>query len=205
MNEVRRSLHTVQVGNKDIHLKFEEEYAPGNPDQPIAVRVIGPNGLQSTSVDGMLKMLEVAPRYLLSEEKEERSGSAASSESASAGTLLPANATALPETASSRISKDAFDLIDGTSTLPPTGAESPLSSGKSSQSRQAQGVSYRPPSGVVEDTDEDLGDLTRDFKDGREHGARIRKFEKEHPYLWKEYDEALENESGEPNSVIEDI
>ena len=67
MNEVRRSLHTVQVGNKDIHLKLEEEYTPGNPDQPIAVRVIGSSGLQSTSVEGMLKLLEVAPRYLLFE------------------------------------------------------------------------------------------------------------------------------------------
>ena len=120
MNELHKVMvHTVQVGGKDINLKIEEEYAPGNMDQPIAVRVIGPNGLQSTSVDGMLKLLEVAPRYLLSEDSDEGSGSAPPS----ATPLPPADATPLPETASSQISKEAFDSRRNSSTVKQTDDE----------------------------------------------------------------------------------
>ena len=126
MNELHKVMvQTVQVGGKDINLKIEEEYAPGNMDQPIAVRVIGPNDLQSTSVDGMLKLLEVAPRYLLSEESGERSAPTTSSGTASTGPLSAGDATPLPETASSRISKDVFDSKENSFTVKQTGDEWP--------------------------------------------------------------------------------
>ena len=126
MNELHRVFaHVVRIGEKDIELKIVEEYAPENPAQPIGIKVIGPNGLQSASVDGMLKLLEVAPLYLLSEESEERSASAASSGSASTGLLPPADATAHPEMASSQISKQAFDSRENSSTVRQTDDEWP--------------------------------------------------------------------------------
>ena len=126
MNELHKVMvHTVQVGGKDINLKIEEDYAPGNMDQPIAVRVIGPNGLQSTSVEGMLKLLEVAPRYLLSEESGERPASTTSSGTASTGQLSLGDATPLPETEPSRSSKDAFDSRQNSSTVKQTDDEWP--------------------------------------------------------------------------------
>lgn len=125
MNELRRYNHTVHTGRKDIRLTVEEEYAPGNPDQPIAVRVIGPNGLQSTSVDGMIRLLEVAPGYLLSNEKEEGLGSGASSGSASTPSLPSADATALPETGPLGMIEGALDARQNSSAVKQTDDEWP--------------------------------------------------------------------------------
>ena len=207
MNEFHRVfVQPVRVGEKDIDLTIEEFYEPGNLVQPVRFKVTGPNGLQSDSMQGMLRLLGVAPRS--EEPASQPPGLLATPASGALSQVIlqPGNTDhSLPETGLSGIIEDAFDSISGTSTLLRNETKSPLLSGTSSQPKRAQSVSYCPPSSVVEDTEEDLGDLTRDFQGSAEHGARMNKFEKEHPYLWNEYDEALENESCERNSVVEDM
>src|SRR5947209_13265431 len=59
MNEFHRVfIKTVYVGGKDINLTLEEEYAPQNPAQLLRCKVVGPDGLETSSVQEMLRLLE---------------------------------------------------------------------------------------------------------------------------------------------------
>src|SRR5215472_8575937 len=135
----------------------------------------------------MMKLLAVAPRYLLSEEPVPQSASLVTSPSSRpASRERPASGDVdhgPPETGPFGIVEDAFDLIDGVSSLEstPVGSAS-LPEGNPQPKPMCSAMNVRPEYFAV--TDEDLGDLTRDYRDGREHSARIGKFEKEHPYLW---------------------
>ena len=107
-------------------------------------------------MDEMLRLLGAAPS-LHPEEPTSKSPGAIASPAGGAPSrelLQPGDTDhSLPETGLSGTIEDAFDLIDGTSTLPETGTESPSSSRTSSQSRHAKEVNDRPPSSVVEDTE----------------------------------------------------
>jgi hypothetical protein len=200
MNEFHRVIvHSVRVCGKDIDLKIEEEYAPENPAQPIRIRVIGPNGLQSGSVEEMLRLLEVAPRYLLSEEKAPEPPGAAAPSAGASNRVPPIFDVARrsPETGPRGIVEDAFDLLASADLQ--TKTESAPASETSRQPKPTGSWTTLVSSGKL--TDEDMGDLTRDYQGGREHSARIEKFEREHPYLWKEYDEAVENGKCERNGA----
>ena len=231
MNEFHRvSIKTVYVGGKDINLTLEEEYAPQNPAQLLRCKVVGPDGLETRSIEEMLTLLE---KTAISERPAIGNQQLAFGQQGNRKTLGVEQGPTCdlnnqrPYTGPSGIIENAFDLMGETSVLSETGTESaekpavgirhsvlsqgeklasPSPAGDTSPSKKRQSAINMPAAMFVEDNeDNDVGDPTRDYRNGREHSARIRKFEKEHPYLWKDYDAAFEAGNCERNSVMEEM
>src|SRR5947209_15204231 len=221
MNEFHRVfIKTVYVGGKDINLTLEEEYAPQNPAQLLRCKVVGPDGLETSSVEEMLRLLEkpaISERTAIgnqhsavSEKQPVSNQHSAFGQHGNRKTLgveqTPTGdlTNQRPYTGPSGIIENAFDLVGETSVISETGTESaekpavggrqsvlsqgeklasPLPAGDTSPSKKLQSAINMPAAMFVEDNeDNDVGDPTRDYRNGREHSARIRKFEKEHPY-----------------------
>jgi hypothetical protein len=198
----RRTPHTVNVNGKDVVLHICERFRKEAGGAPVSVRVVGPNGLVTSSYEEMLERLGIAPAQ-------------------------PAVGDQQSETQPCVVSPPQPDGLSATETEPPA-AGSPASADVALAGVQVAGGAFRPedgkpdllegstpaalnaeaepkpsplipphadshPANAVSHT---AASALLDAQDMHEAKMRAEDFEKHHPWLWdldrdQQYDEPI--------------